>query len=64
MLFALTTMRLIRLGTEGSLSGQVYIHINYLHLNKITFIERNKERQDAGENMIAKEGKMNSVTAK
>ena len=61
---AFTTMRLIRIIIEGRLSGQLYIHFNYLHMNKITTIVRNIERQDAGEDMIAKEGKMNSVTAK
>ena len=59
---ALTTMRWIRLGFEARLSGQFYIQFNYLHMHKISTKERNIERQDADEKMIAKEGKMNYVT--
>ena len=60
---AFTTMRLICHGIEGRLSGQLYVQFDYLHMNKITTIVRNIERQNAGENMISKEGKVNSVTA-
>ena len=60
---AFTITRLICHGIEGRLSGQLYVHFDYLHLNKITTIVRNIERQNTGENMIFKEGKVNSVTA-
>ena len=58
-----TTMRLICHGIEGRLSGQLYVQLDYFHLKKVTTIVRNIERQNAGENMISKEGKVNSVTA-
>ena len=61
---AFTTKRLICLGIEGRLSGQLFVQFDYLHMNKITTIVRNiKKKQNAGENMISKEGKVNSVTA-
>ena len=54
---AFTTLRLICDGIEGRLSGQLYVHIDYLHMNKITTIVRNIERQNAGENMISQRRK-------
>ena len=47
---------------EGCQVSYMY-NFDYLHMNKITTIVRNIERQNAGENMISKEGKVNSVTA-
>ena len=60
---AFTRMRLICRGIEGRLSGQFYVQFDHLHMNKITTIVRILERQNAGEIMISKEGKVNSVTA-